>query len=137
MMSILLELFAQLNHTLMNCCLLFGWLLCEEYSQLDKYFVAVVEKSCANNYYSTIFANCENEATMYPGALCILTYILLFYTPSSLHGYTDGIPHDGSLVHVLDATSLTNLIVSMILFTVLLVLAGACLLFNLLFRQRK
>ena len=65
------ELFVQLCHTLMNCCLLF-W--CEEYSQLDKYFVAVVEKSCANKY-STIFANCENEATIYPS-----TYTNLLFT---------------------------------------------------------
>ena len=35
--------------------------------ELNKQIVAVIEKSCVTKNYSIVFANCENETTIFPG----------------------------------------------------------------------
>lgn len=49
----------------------------------------------------------------------------------------DGVPSDGSPVRVRDATDIESLIAASVLYGAFLVFAGGCLLFNILFRQRR
>ena len=51
--------------------------------------------------------------------------------------FTDGVPTDGSHVRVLDATHIASFIVSVVLYGALFTFAMGCLLFNVLFRNRR
>lgn len=51
-------------------------------SQLYEFGVAVMDKSCDSNY-STVFINCENETTLYPGAL-IVEHCQFFTSPPDI-----------------------------------------------------
>ena len=106
-----------------------------KHSALRKFPVATIKKSCENNF-TVIYTKCENETTVWPGSTTS-TDKALYINRIYKFGFSDGVPPDGGSIRVFDATHIATFVTFIGLYVTLLLFALGCILFNILFRNRR